>query len=140
MKRTTYIAKITTQRNEKYLSEGRNLLACSANSLLVSCQPRNFPREFTEKCFVFLTNQSARFISCGIGRSYFLGNFQLSILLWFDFKIHFKSRRGDTFLCQAFSVNIRQRCFFSYFKFQSKSARICTRIRLPFKCGIAIYS
>ena len=28
MKSTTYIAEITTQKNEKYLSEGRNPLAC----------------------------------------------------------------------------------------------------------------
>ena len=28
MKNTTYIAEITNQKNEKYLSEGRNLLAC----------------------------------------------------------------------------------------------------------------
>ena len=140
MKKTTYIAKITTQRNENYLSGGRNLLVCSATSLLVSCQPRNFPLEFNEKCFVFLTNQSARFISCGIGHSYFLGNFQPSILLWYDFKIDVKSRRGGTFLCQALSVNIWKTCFFSYFKFQSKSGRICTRMQLPFKCGFGIYS
>ena len=28
MKSTTYIAEITNQKNEKYLSEGRNPLAC----------------------------------------------------------------------------------------------------------------
>ena len=28
MKSTTYIAEITNQKNEKYLSEGRSLLAC----------------------------------------------------------------------------------------------------------------
>ena len=28
MKSTTYIVQITTQKDEKYLSEGRNLLAC----------------------------------------------------------------------------------------------------------------
>ena len=58
---TTYILEITNQKNEKYLSEGRNPLACLPPRLLASCQLRNFPREFTEKCFdVF--NQS----SCAI--------------------------------------------------------------------------
>ena len=34
MKSTTYIAEITTQKNEKYLSEGRNPLACSPAHLV----------------------------------------------------------------------------------------------------------
>ena len=51
MKSTTYIVEITNQKNEKYLSEGRNPLACWPPRLLASCQLRNFPREFTEKCF-----------------------------------------------------------------------------------------
>ena len=51
MKSTTYIVEITNQKNEKYLSEGRNPLACLPPRLLASCQLRNFPREFTEKCF-----------------------------------------------------------------------------------------
>ena len=48
MKSTTYI---TTQNNEKYLSEGRNSIACFTAHLLALCQLRNFPCEFTEKCF-----------------------------------------------------------------------------------------
>ena len=48
MKSTTYI---TTQNNEKYLSEGRNSIACLTAHLLALCQLRNFPCEFTEKCF-----------------------------------------------------------------------------------------
>ena len=71
MKSTTYIMEITNQKNEKYLSEGRNPLACLPRRLVASCQLRNFPREFTEKCF------SVRFISCGNGHSYFCGNFLL---------------------------------------------------------------
>ena len=51
MKSTTCIVEITTQKNEKYLSEGRNPLACLPPHLLASCQLRNFPCEFTEKCF-----------------------------------------------------------------------------------------
>ena len=51
MKSTTCIVEITTQKNEKYLSEGRNPLACLPPHLLGSCQLRNFPCEFTEKCF-----------------------------------------------------------------------------------------
>ena len=51
MKSTTYIVEITTQKNEKYLSEGRNPFACLPARLIASCQLKNFPREFTEKCF-----------------------------------------------------------------------------------------
>ena len=60
----------------------------------------------------FLTIQAVRFISCGMGRSYFSGNF-LSFVLWYDFKIPVKSRGGGTFLSLASSVNIWQKycCF-----------------------------
>ena len=58
MKRTT---SITTQKNEKYLSERRNLFACSPSQPFASCQLRNFPREFTEKCFAIF-DQSRRAI------------------------------------------------------------------------------
>ena len=51
MKSTTYIAEIITQKNEKYLSQGSNPLTCSPARLLALCQLRNFPHEFTEKCF-----------------------------------------------------------------------------------------
>ena len=58
MKITTYIAEITNQKNEKYLPEGRNPLACLPRHLLVSCQLRNFPCEFTEKCFAVFDQSS----------------------------------------------------------------------------------
>ena len=51
MKSTTYITEITTQKNEKYLSEGRNPLVCSAARLLASCKLTDFLPEFTEKRF-----------------------------------------------------------------------------------------
>ena len=52
MKSTTYIAEITTQKNEKkYLSERRKPLASLPGCLPVLCQQRNFLCEFTEKCF-----------------------------------------------------------------------------------------
>ena len=38
MKSTTYIVEITTQKNEKYLSEERNPLACLPARLL-ACSP-----------------------------------------------------------------------------------------------------
>ena len=74
--------------------------------LLASSQLRNF----TEKCLLksvlpFLTNQAARLTSRAIGRSYFSGNFLLSFLLWYDFKILVKSRGGGTFLSLAPSVS-----------------------------------
>ena len=42
----------------------------------------------------FLTNQTRPFSSGGIACSYFFGNFLLSSLLWYDFKILVKSRGG----------------------------------------------
>ena len=59
MKSRTYIVEITTQKDKKYLSKGRNLLACSPVCLLASCHLRTFPREFTEKCFAVF-DQSSR--------------------------------------------------------------------------------
>ena len=58
MKSTTHIVEITNQKNEKYLSAGRNPVACLPSRLLASCQPRNFPREFTEKHFAVLDQLS----------------------------------------------------------------------------------
>ena len=70
MKSTTYITEITTRKAGNYLSEGRKLgstclLPCSPARfvfvVLWYCMPchklRNFPREFTEKCFAVF-NQS----------------------------------------------------------------------------------
>ena len=57
---------------------------------------------------LFLTNQIAQFISYGISRSYFSGNFLPSFLLWYGFKILVKWRGGGTFLCLALSVNVLQ--------------------------------
>ena len=51
MKSTTYIVETTDQKNEKYLYAGRNPVAWSLLCLLASCQLRNFPPVFTEKCF-----------------------------------------------------------------------------------------
>ena len=58
MESTTNIVEITTQKNEKYLPEERNPLVCSPACLLVSCQLRNFPHEFTEKCFALFDQSS----------------------------------------------------------------------------------
>ena len=51
MKITTYIIEITTQKNQKYLSEARNPLTGLADRLLASFQLKYFLCEFTEKCF-----------------------------------------------------------------------------------------
>ena len=58
MKSRTYIAEITNQKNEKYLSEGRNPLACLPPCLLALCQLRNFLHEFTEKYFAVFDQSS----------------------------------------------------------------------------------
>ena len=97
MKGTKYIAKITTQKAEKYLFEGRKLgfTKLVAWSLRVN---QNFFRVSLLQSFFSVFDQSSGFISRGIGRSYFPGNFLLSLLLLYDFKILFKSRGGGTFL------------------------------------------
>ena len=63
----------------------------------------------------FLTNQAALFISRGISRSYFSGNFPLSYHSFngITFKILVKSRGGGTFLSLALSLNVWQKQFFS---------------------------
>ena len=61
----------------------------------------------------FLTNQTAWFISRGIGCSYFSGNLRRSFLLWHDVKILAESRRGGTFLSLALSAIVQQKCFFN---------------------------
>ena len=75
MKNATYIAEITAQKMKSISLRGEILLlAC----LLASCQLRNFWHEFTEilkNVLPFLTNQATRFISHGIGHSYFMGIF-----------------------------------------------------------------
>ena len=87
MKSTTYIVEITNQKNEKYLSEGRNPLACLSPRLLASCRLRNFRVSLLKSVLPYLAYQAARFISRGISRSYFSGNFLPSFLLWHGFKI-----------------------------------------------------
>ena len=85
MESTTYIVEITNQKNEKYLSVGKNPVACSPPFVLASCQLRNFLHEFIESVLPFLTNQVVGFISRCFGCSYSSGNFFLSFLLWYDF-------------------------------------------------------
>ena len=58
MKSTTYIVETTKKKDEKYLSVGRNPVACLPPHLLASCQLRNFPREFTKKCFAIFDQSS----------------------------------------------------------------------------------
>ena len=85
MKSTTYIVEITNQKNEKYLSEGRNLFACLPLCLLASCQVRNFPREITEKSFAIFDQSSCMIYLTCISPSYFSGNFLLPFPLWYYF-------------------------------------------------------
>ena len=64
---------------------------------------------------LFLNNQAALFISRGIGRSYFSGNFPLSYHSFngITFEILVKSRGGGTFLSLALSVKVWQKQVFS---------------------------
>ena len=86
------------------------LLGC----LVASCQLRNFLCLLTEKCFtVFDQSQAAQFTSHGVSHFCFSGNFLLSFLLWYAFKILVKSRGGGTFLSLAPSVRDWQAYFFN---------------------------
>ena len=114
MKSTTYMVEITTQKNEKYLSEGRNPLACLAVRLaarfLASCQLKNFLLEFTEKCFAVLVQSNcATYYTWFWSLLFFGGNFLLSFLLWYGCKILVKTRGGGKFLHLALPVSIRQK-------------------------------
>ena len=82
MKSTTCIAEITKQKNEKYLPKGRNPLAC-----LPRVSQEIFRVSLLKSVLPFLINQAARFISRGVGHSYFSGNCLPSFLLWYGFKI-----------------------------------------------------
>ena len=106
MKSTTYINEIANQMNEKYLSNRRNPLAGSPPCLIST---KKFSVSLLKIVLPFLTNQAARFISCGMSRFYFFGNFLLSFFLWYGFKILVKSRGGGTFLSLASSGNVWQK-------------------------------
>ena len=106
MKSTTYIVEITNQKNEKYLSEGRNPLACLPPRLLASCQLRNFPLEFTEKCFAVFDQSNCSIYLTWYRHLLFFWEFSSIIPLWYDFNILVKSRGGGTFLSLASSVNV----------------------------------
>ena len=116
MKSKKYFAEITTEKDEKYLSEGKKL----GSTCLPTCSPASFMsiKEFSMwVCWkVFSTNQAVQFISHGVSCSYFSGDFLLPFLLWYDFKILVKSRGGGTFLCLAPSVNIRRSNLFFNWK------------------------
>ena len=111
MKSITYIAEITTQKNEKYISEEWNLPACSSAHFVST---KKFSVQVYQKSVLpFLTNQVGHFISQGMSHYYFSRNFLLSFLLWYDFKI----QGGSKFLCLSSSVNNRivcQQFFFNW--------------------------
>ena len=77
MKSATYFAEITIQKAEKFLFERGKLESTCLPTCSAWCQLRNFPREFTEKCFAVFDQSSGTIISQGIGRSYFSGNLLL---------------------------------------------------------------
>ena len=60
MKNTTYIAEITSEKNKEWQVSawGEKSTCLLTRSLFASCELRNFPREFTQKCFAVF-NQSS---------------------------------------------------------------------------------
>ena len=108
MKSTTHVIEITNQKNEKYQSEGRNPLACWPPHLLALCQLRNFPGEFTEKCFAVFDQSS-----CMIYLTWYWSLLLWSFLLWYGFKILVKSREGG----YIFKSSIACKCLAEFFFF-----------------------
>ena len=101
MKSTTCIIEITTQKNEKYLSEGRNSLAFLPAHLMST---KKFLCDFTEKGFVKIAVKSDS--SHGYQLLLFFQEF-FSIIpfMWYNFKILVKSKGRGTFLCLASCIN-----------------------------------
>ena len=108
MKSTTYIIEITNQKNERYLSEGRNPLAYSPPCLLST---KKFSVWVYWKVFCHFWSIKLHDLPHMVSllfapsHSYFSGNFLLSFLLWYDTKILVKLRGGGTLLSLALSVN-----------------------------------
>ena len=104
MKSTTYIVEITNQKNGKYLSLGRNPVACSPPRLVST---KKFSTWVYWKVFCrFWPIKLCDLFHVVSAAPIFCGNFLLSFLLWYHFKILVKSRGGDTFLSLPSSVNV----------------------------------
>ena len=86
MKSTTYIAEITFQKAEKYLSEGIKLESTCLLACLLACllhvNQEIFCMILLNNVLPFLTNQTVQLISHGICEFYSI------IIFWYDFKIH----------------------------------------------------
>ena len=96
MKSATYIAEMTTQKAEKYLSEGRKLgSTCLPACLLTSCQRRNFPREFTEKSFAIFDQSSHMIYLTWYWSALFFQEFSsiISFMVWLQDSSQIKWRR-----------------------------------------------
>ena len=114
MKSTTYIVEITNQKNGKYLSLGRNPVACSPPRLVST---KKFSTWVYWKVFCrFWPIKLCDLFHVVSAAPIFCGNFLLSFLLWYHFKILVKSRGGDTFLSLPSSVNVWQKQFFFSWK------------------------
>ena len=113
MKSTTYIVEITNQKNEKYLSEGRNPLACLPPRLLASCQLRNFPREFTEKCFSVFDQTSCASSLTWYLLLLFFWEFSsiIPFMIWLKDSSQIKGR-GYTFKSSIISKRLTEVIFF----------------------------
>ena len=106
-KQTTYIAEITFQKAEKYLSEGIKLESTCLLACLLACllhvNQEILCMILLNNVLPFPTNQAVQLISHGI---YFSENFILSLFFWYDFKIQSQIKGGDTLLYLALSVGV----------------------------------
>ena len=110
--KSTCIIEITTQKNENYLSEGRNSLAFLPAHLIST---KKFLCEFTEKCFVVIAVKSDH-LMWYLLLQFFLEFSSIIPFMWYDFKILVKSKGRGTSLCLSSSVN-----WHKYFFFQLKA-------------------
>ena len=86
-----------------------HLLAC-----LPDTNKEHFRVSLVKGVLLFLPNQAAQFISCGIVCFCFLGIYFYHSYLSHDFKILFKSKGRGTFSWLALSVNVQQTLFYNW--------------------------
>ena len=90
--------------------------------LLASCQLRNFPREFTEKCFALFDQSSCAIYLMWYQPLLFFWEFFLSFFLRYDFKILVKSwGRGYIFKSSIVILTFGRSNFFFKWKLNISS-------------------
>ena len=125
------------------VSEGRNPLACSPTHLLASCQIRNFPNEFTEKCFAIFDVSSHVIYLTWYWLLLFFQELS-SIIPFTGFWLGQGSQGKSGNLLEAQGKSGKLEIFWKNWKSQGrKFLSICnflTSIKKPFACVVELYT